>query len=299
MVYFKSPLNWVGNKYKHLEDINTIVKGKSYNKVIDAFLGAGSVLFNIDVQANFYIGNDKIKLTPNFYQAVKKINNTYNVEEFNDIISNWNEFKDKKDYYDFRNYWNNKYLNDKFDKDFIYETVILLKMCSNSMVRFNATKGYFNQGFRGISKGKHDKGESFFSDIMKNQSIKRLNELTQHLQRRNYSFKNENFINLTDLYDNNNNLLILDPPYILMADVYDTDYTAEIDDKLFDLLKNTKNDFIYFNYLKNADTVNNKLVDFIDKYNFNIIEINDKGLSGQGRNLTKDVSEVIVTNIKI
>ena len=44
------------------------------------------------------------------------------------------------------------------DKDFIYETVILLKMCSNSMVRFNATKGYFNQGFRGISKGKHDKG---------------------------------------------------------------------------------------------------------------------------------------------
>jgi hypothetical protein len=299
MGYFKSPLNWVGNKYKHMEDINSIVSGKKYNKVIDAFLGAGSVLFNIDVQANYYIGNDKIKLTPKFYQSVRNINVVYSVDKFDEISKRWNEFVDKKDYYDFRDHWNKKYLNDNFDEEFVYETVMLLKMCSNSMVRFNANKGYFNQGFRGVSKDKYDKSKSFFSDVMKTQSIQRLNELTKHLQNRNYNFKNENFINLTELYDNNNNLLILDPPYILMADVYDTNYNAETDDKLFDLLKNTKNDFVYFNYLKNADTVNNKLVDFIDKYNFNIIEINDKGLSGQGRNLTKDVSEVIVTNIKI
>ena len=81
--------------------------------------------------------------------------------------------------------------------------------------------------------------------------------------------------------------------------MYDTDWTEAHDEKLFELLNNTKDDFIYFNYLERDGIVNEQLKDFINKNNLKYIEINNKTLAGQGRSKNvKTVSEVIVTNIK-
>ena len=174
MNYIKSPLNWVGNKYKYIDIINELVKGKEYEEIIDLFMGSGNVILNIDTKSNCYIGNDKNKLVPNLFTTIRKLDEDYNLEEFNKILDKWNYFREKDNYYAFREYWNKKYFADEFDKDFIYETVMLLKMCSNSMVRFNQ-QGVFNQGFRGLSAKEEIDG--FFAETMKELCIDGLNDI--------------------------------------------------------------------------------------------------------------------------
>lgn len=64
MDYIKSPYNWVGNKYKHLDIINSF-NFQEYENVIDVMMGSGNILFNIVANGNKYVGNDK----QGFYQT--------------------------------------------------------------------------------------------------------------------------------------------------------------------------------------------------------------------------------------
>ena len=293
----KTPFNWVGNKYKFMDEINRVVKKGVYNNVIDLFMGSGNLLININVNAKRYIGNDKIKLLPNIYNELSNNKYTYSLDDIETILNRFDRFSTKESYYTYRNYWNEKYLSNNFDRIFIMETILLLKMCSNSMVRFNPKEGYFNQGFRGLGKKKE-----FFTDKMKDMCLNELNELSKKLQEGEYNFTNKDFLEYINNYNcdkKEKNLLVIDPPYILRKDMYDTDWTEEHDKKLFELLNNTKDDFIYFNYLERDGVINEQLKDFINKNNLKYIEINNKTLAGQGRSENiKTVSEVIVTNIK-
>lgn len=290
MTYIKSPVNWVGNKHKYLDIINDLVKEKCYTYVYELFLGSGNILLNLECKAECYIGNDKNKLIPNLYKEICKYD--YDLLDVDSVLNRFNRFSKKEDYYIFRDFWNQKYLSDLFDKEFIIETILLLKMCSNSMVRFNPKEGYFNQGFRGLGNKKE-----FFTESMKLLVINGLNELKTKLKERNFQFITKSFDEFSDKATNS--LLILDPPYILRQDMYDTDFTEKLDEKLLDLLDNTANDFIYFNYLNRDGNTHQKLIDLIQKNGFSVFDINNKTLAGQGRNQNiREVQEVIVTNIK-
>lgn len=287
----KTPFNWVGNKFKYIDEINNLVRNKKYNSVIDMFMGSGNILLNIDLNANKMIGNDKIKLLPCIYTEVAKNKYVYTLEDVDIILNKFNRFSQKEDYYIFRDCWNEKYLNDKIDRDFIMETVLLLKMCSNSMVRFNQKEGYFNQGFRGLGKK-----DEFFTESMKRLCVDSVNALTEILNKKEFDFTSEDFLNFKDSDDNN--LIILDPPYILRSDMYTVDWNKEHEDKLNKLIMDTKNDFIYFNYLERDGIVNQELVDIIKKRGLTVIEINNKTNAGQGRiKNTIEVKEVLITNI--
>lgn len=287
----KTPFNWVGNKFKYIDVINNLVGNKKYNSVIDMFMGSGNILLNINTNANKMIGNDKIKLLPCIYIEIAKNKHVYTLEDVDIILNRFNRFSKKEDYYIFRDYWNEKYLNDKMDKDFIIETVLLLKMCSNSMVRFNQKEGYFNQGFRGLGKK-----DEFFTESMKRLCVDSVNSLTEILNKKEFDFTSEDFLNFKD--SNDNNLIILDPPYILRSDMYTVDWSKEHEDKLNKLIMNTKNDFIYFNYLERDGIVNQELVDIIKKRGLTVVEINNKTNAGQGRSKnTIEVKEVLITNI--
>ena len=287
----KTPFNWVGNKFKYIDVINNLVRNKNYNSVIDMFMGSGNILLNINTNANKMIGNDKIKLLPCVYTEIAKNKHVYTLEDVDIILNRFNRFSKKEDYYIFRDYWNEKYLNDKMDKDFIIETVLLLKMCSNSMVRFNQKEGYFNQGFRGLGKK-----DEFFTESMKRLCVDSVNSLTEILNKKEFDFTSEDFLNFKDSDDNN--LIILDPPYILRSDMYTVDWNKEHENKLNELIMKTKNDFIYFNYLERDGIVNQELVDIIKKRGLTVIEINNKTNAGQGRSKnTIEVREVLITNI--
>jgi site-specific DNA-adenine methylase len=272
-----------------LDTINELVKGKKYNKVVDVFMGSGNLILNIDCNADKYIGNDKTKLIPKLYTEISKYK--YTLDELEVIINQFNRFSEKDDYYKFREYWNQKYADDKFDKAFIYETILLLKMCSNSMIRFNH-EGVFNQGFRGLGNSKE-----FFADSMKKLCVDGLNNLSDTLKSRPYEFIVSDFLDLdkADLYGENN-LLILDPPYILRQDMYSQDFSSNHDRNLVNILQDTKSDFIYFNYLERDGESNNNLNNITKQ--FKTIHINNKTSSGQGRSQgNREVEEVIITNI--
>ena len=294
-MYIKSPCNWVGNKYKYLDKINEIVGGKKYDRVIEPFMGTGNILLNINTPAKVYIGNDNIPLIPKLYSYIMNSDLTYKLGNLENIIGAYNKFSDKDNYYVFRDYWNSKYTNNIYDKDFVYETVLLLKMCSNSMVRFNK-KGEFNQGFRGLAKDK----TKFFSSSMKVSIITQLNLLSTTLNSKNYNFMVGDFKDVLK-ETKENDLIILDPPYILRTDMYDMNFTEEDDEFLSDFLTYTKSDFLYFNYLESDGVINKRLSDLFEKFSHKFLRIeniSDKTMAGQGRKGTKEVKEVIITNIK-
>ena len=131
---------------------------------------------------------------------------------------------------------------------------------------------------------------------MKRLCVDSVNSLTEILNKKEFDFTSEDFLNFKDSDDNN--LIILDPPYILRSDMYTVDWNKEHEDKLNKLIMNTKNDFIYFNYLERDGIVNQELVDIIKKRGLTAIEINNKTNAGQGRSKnTIDVKEVLITNI--
>ena len=230
----KNPFNWVGNKYKYVKNINEIIKGK-YENVYDVFMGSGNIIVNLDCSANLFIGNDIIPLLPNLYNVIKK-QEKFTKVELDEIINKW-RFTDKTHYYDFRDHWNKKYLFDNYDRKFIYETILLLKMCSNSMVRFNRKHGYFNQGFRGISKGRKE----FFTPMAKDKIVRELNDFRTKLQENTFEFHNKDFKDLL-LLVNKGDLVLLDPPYILSEGMYGADFTKEDDQYIFDFLSTTEAD---------------------------------------------------------
>ena len=207
-------------------------------------------------------------------------------------MNNFDRFSTKESYYIFRDHWNKKYLNNIRDRIFCVETALLLKMCSNSMVRFNPTEGYFNQGFRGLGKK-----QEFFTDQMKSIVVDGLNELQLLFNDKKFYFLNKDF-EYCIVRPKEKSLLIIDPPYILRKDMYDTDFSEEDDNRLLDLLKNTRHDFIYFNYLLREDVINESLNNFIDSGSYKVIDINNGTMAGQGRSKNiKEVREVIVTNV--
>lgn len=285
----KSPFNWVGNKYKYINKINNLIN-KEYDKIIDVFMGSGNILLNLDIKANHYIGNDIIPLLTNIYKELIINNYQYDIILFNEICKQYNDFSNKQDYYNFRKDWNSNYKISNYNKNFILETLLLLKMCSNSMVRFN-NKGEFNQGFRGCHG-------PFFNEITKNNIINELNNLSNFLQNKNYKFTNFDCLKLLDnLKDTKNNLIILDPPYISSLGMYNlSSYNKEKDLQILNYLNNTKNDFIYFNYLINENFEYLELKNFAKNYNVEII--NDKTCSGQNRKLNvKSIKEVLIYKI--
>lgn len=290
MTKIKSPFNWVGNKYKYVDTINELIKDKSYNNVYELFMGTGNILINLECEAKSFIGSDVNRLIPSVYNTIKE--NTYTVQDIEDVLNENNRFSAKDDYYTFRDNWNEKYFNNTYDKKFSVETALLLKMCSNSMVRFNKNTGKFNQGFRGLGNSKE-----FFADSMKQLVLDGLNNLHKKFNENEYIFKEMSFEQYID--NGQNDLLILDPPYLLESEMYNLSFTETLDNMILELLNNTKNDFIYFNYIKRGDLEHEKLKKLVQDNNFEVIVINNKTNSGQGRkNFSLEIVEVLVTNIK-
>jgi site-specific DNA-adenine methylase len=289
----KSPFNWVGNKLKFLVQINEIVTGKHYLSVIDLFMGSGNVLLNLDCIADKWYGNDRQRLIPSVFTSMKDME-AFSYMEVESILDRNARFSSKESYYSFRDEWNTKYFDSQFDRVFVLETALLLKMCSNSMVRFN-TQGVFNQGFRGLGADKE-----FFKGNMLQDIVNQLNHLLITIQSRNFKFTHKDFKSYED-EGKTGRLLILDPPYALGdTGMYNQEFSASDGRHLLSLLETTRNDFIYFNYLEHGNNTYAELRDLIARRDFRVIDIGDNNVSaGQGGKIAKHVREVMVTNVHL
>ena len=282
----KSPFNWVGNKYRYIDIINKLILNKQYENVYEPFLGTGNVLLNIQCNATNYFGNDIIYLIPEIYNFIKNDNYVYTLQDFEDVETKYNNFSVNADYYDLRSDWNTQYLNKNYSREFVIKTIMLLKMCSNSMVRFNS-KNQFNQGFRGITDG------NFFKDITKINIIDSLNDFSTHLKKNNFIFTHDNYFNINFKEDS---LLIIDPPYLLSEGIYSSNIDEQLDKNIIEKMLDSNCDFLYFSYENNNGKVNNN-IPLLSGYNKMYLSTSD--CSGQNRSTSiKSVKEVLFYKIK-
>lgn len=137
-----------------------------------------------------------------------------------------------------------------------------------------------------LQEGQDERKVTFTEDGLLS-IVQQLNELTRQLQSRKYTFKVGDFSEY--VLNTNHDLLILDPPCILAED--SSMYRDVHEFILYDMLVNTKNDFILFGYLERDGIVNLKLRQFTRYFGLKMIYLPPKERS-ERRSI-----EVMVTNI--
>ena len=278
--FLKSPLNYIGGKYKLLPQLTEYFP-KNINTFVDLFSGGFNVGINVDSKKT--ICNDINSFIIDLYKELynKPINDVLQhienrIDEYG--LSKENEEAFKK----FRVYYNKT-------KDPI-DLYTLSCYSFNYQFRFNNDKEYNNPFGRNRSQ---------FSDNMRNNLIL----FTQKLKDMNIEFSSEQFdkLNLQDL--NNNDFVYCDPPYLITTGSYNDgnrgfkDWKEEEELKLYKVLdeldkKNVR--FALSNVIEHKGKENKLLKEWSKKYK--VIYLTSD-YSNSSYNTTREKSiEVLIVN---
>lgn len=295
---YRSPLFYVGDKYKLIREIKTHLP-QHIGRFIEPFVGGGSVFLNIN--ADEFLLND----INSFVIYIHKMLCTYagREEEF------FNEFFQLVDYYHlslsyrentvplelkaaypktyFAKY--NKAAYSELKKDFnqggkqnFMQLYALLIYGFNRMLRFNK-KGDFNLPVGDV-------------DFNKNTYVA-LKDYFMLMEQKNVIWHNEDFRTFLDNIDyREDDLVYLDPPYLITFSEYNKLWNDETERDMHHLLDDLNEHHIRFaisNVTHYKGKINNLFLEWSERYNSfpiksNYISFND--------NTIKSFNEVLVTN---
>jgi DNA adenine methylase len=294
----RSPLFYVGDKYKLLEEISLYFP-KKVNKFIEPFAGGGTVFLNIN--ADEYLLND---IDPNvimihkfLLNESKNVNNFFKkvydtAVEFNlsrsykeDRVPEEMKHRYKKTYYAKYNKEGygklKKEYNDLVIKD-PFILYLLLIYGFNRMLRFNS-KGEFNVPVGNVDFNNNVKNSlvSYF-DFVKNKKI---------------TWSNKDFLDfLNSINYDKDDFIYLDPPYLISFSEYNKLWDENEDRrllKLLDILNRKGINFAISNIILHKGKRNAIFIEWMKGYNVykiksNYISYHDNGV--------KKIEEVLVTN---
>lgn len=286
--FVKSPLNYIGGKYKILNQIVPIFPN-NINNFIDLFTGGGNVAVNVKAQKIFMNDNliyliDLYKL---FYElgydeVLKYIYNR--IEEYqlsNDNTEGYNRLRDE--------YNTNRKPLDLF---------VLVSYSFNHQIRFN-NNHQFNNPF-----GKY---RSSFNNSIKNN----LENFIHRMQSLNIHFSNNNFECFNFDFLKENDFVYCDPPYLISTGTYNdgkrgfTGWNKNNEIMLLNILDNINRRNIKFalsNFLIHNGHINNILNEWITYNNYNVTKIDsnyNNSCYNKKLSLEAQTIEVLVTNYKI
>ncbi len=278
--FLKSPLNYVGGKYKLLPQLLEHFP-KEINTFLDMFSGGFNVGINVDSKKT--ICNDINSFIINLYKELYKepINNVLGhiqnrIDEYGLSKENEEGFKKFRIYY-------NKTKNP-------IDLYTLSCYSFNYQFRFNNDKEYNNPFGRNRSQ---------FSENMRNNLIL----FTEKLKNMNIEFSSEQFdkLNLEDLTDKD--FVYCDPPYLITTGSYNDgnrgfkDWKEEEELKLYDMLDNLNDKHIKFalsNVIEHKGKENKLLKEWSKKYK--VIYLTSD-YSNSSYNTKRDKSiEVLIVN---
>lgn len=284
--FVKSPLNYIGGKYKILNQIVPIFPN-DINNFIDLFTGGGNVAVNVKAQKIFMNDNliyliDLYKL---FYELKynKVLEYIYNrIEEYqlsDDNVDGYNRLRDE--------YNTNRKPLDLF---------VLVSYSFNHQIRFN-NNHQFNNPF-----GKY---RSSFNNSIKNN----LENFIHRMQSLNIHFSNDNFECFNFDFLKENDFVYCDPPYLISTGTYNdgkrgfTGWNRDSEIMLLNILDNLNKRKIKFalsNFLIHNGQINNILKEWISYNNYNIkkIDSNYNNSCYNKKSLSQTI-EILVTNYKI
>jgi DNA adenine methylase len=268
-----TPIKTQGKKTKLIDFI--LNNTPSYDGVYyEPFMGSGQVGFNISNQKSVF--SDVNKHIIQFYNDIKsnKINPEL-VRKYLELEGSNLTIKGEEHYYTIRNRFN---LTPN-SLDFIF----LNRSCFNGLMRFNK-KGWFNTPFcRKPSRF----SKSYITKIV-NQIKESYNKISQY----KFDFVEETYYNIIPKAKEND-FIYLDPPYMGRNTGYFVSWSEEDEERLYELLKNTKAKFMISNWKSYGEKEN----PYFKKWEIFNIKIKDHYyFVGSKEEYRNTVQEVIITN---
>lgn len=275
----KSPMNYVGGKYKLLPQILPLFP-KDINTFVDLFCGGFNV--GVNIEANKIIGNDLCKEIIEVYKGIQKegLENSLNLikNEINKYDLNKTNEEGFKQIRSFYNEGNKEW----------YIFYAMLTHAFNYQIRFNK-KGEYNMPF--------GRNRSYFNSTLERNFIK----FAKAIEEKNIIFTNHNFKDLKINLLNKDDFVYLDPPYLITCASYNEQggWNEEEEYSLLSLCDNLNNDNIKFalsNVLEHKGLKNEILMKWANNYKIHYLNYDYNNCNYQDKNKDNKTIEVLITN---
>lgn len=280
--FIKSPLNYIGGKYKLLPQIIKLFPD-NINTFVDLFAGGFNV--GINVKANNYICNDINIYVINLFKKFKELDIKEILNRINENIEKYQLSKtNEAGFIKLRAYYN-KYRN-------LIDLYTLVCYSFNYQFRFNNSHE-FNNPF--------GKNRSCFSETMKDNLIIFCNKL----KTMDIRFENKDFININLDSLGPKDFIYCDPPYLITTGSYNDgnrgfkDWKDKEDDDLLKLLDNANEKGIKFalsNVIEHNGTINQNLLNWSKKYKLYEIKSDYANCSYHKKDKLAKTREVLIVN---
>ncbi len=272
--YIKSPLNYVGGKYKLLPQIVPLFPEK-IKTFVDLFGGGFNV--GVNVRAEHIVYNDVCSQVVELLNYLKH----YSVEELlgkiNFYIDTYGLTKINKEGY--------LKLSDDYNKNpnpIMFYTLICYAF--NYQIRFNS-KGTYNMPF--------GKDRSSFNPALKNKFI----SFVEQLHNIDCCFKNSNFNKFNVSEFDSSDFVYCDPPYFNSVASYNEQggWTEQDEKDLLNLLDTLNERNIQWALSNNLKYDNPLLDKWVEKYNIHYLNGDYSNCNYHKIDRSKDI-EVLITN---
>ena len=280
--YIKSPLNYIGGKYKLLDQILPLFP-KNIETFVDVFSGGANV--GINVQANKYIFNDMNNRINEMFRYFQTQSPVKIVQQIEERIDEWGLSKTNEEaFLAFRKQYN--------ENPNPLDLYVLSSFSYNYQFRFNNSME-FNNPF--------GRNRSHFSDNMRTNLL----NFTTKLQTLSATFSDSffeefDFSGLTD-----RDFVYFDPPYLITTGSYNdgkrgfSNWGEKQENEMYQVLKNLTERNIKFalsNVLVHKGKHNTMLEKFINDEGLFVYKL-DYNYKNSSYNTTKQESiEVLITN---
>lgn len=277
MELVKSPLNYVGGKYKLLPQILPLFPD-NINTFVDLFAGGCNVAVN--VKANKYIVNDTESEVINLIKHIYHIDLDVMLDKINTYIETYKlDRENSQGYLDLRADYNNE---SKLKHPLHFYTLICHSF--SNQIRFNSN-GEFNMPF----------GKRTFNDKLRNRFIK----FVERIKTMDIDFRSQDFREFEFQYGD---FTYIDPPYLLGTASYNENggWTERDDCDLLSILDSLNKSNIKFalsNVFENKGKINERLIEWSKQYKVHHLNNSYSDSNYQSSDRGKDTTiEVLITN---
>lgn len=277
--FIKSPINYIGNKYKIISQIIPLFPQK-IKTFVDVLGGSGTVLLN--VSANQYVYNDINPYVASIFNGLVFQDCEEIISQMENIISEYKLSKTNKEGFE---KLREDYNNGKNDWLTLYT---LMCYSFNYQFRFNNIHQY-NSSF--------GKNRSCFSDNQR----KNIRAIRTVIGNKAVSVSAKNFIDLDYSEYANDDLVYFDPPYLNSTGSYNDGkrgfegWTEQHENQLLQLLDDLDNRGVGFALSNNLKYGNPLLEQWRSKYKTNYLYGDYSNCNYHKIDRSKDI-EVLITN---
>lgn len=273
--YIKSPLNYVGGKYKLLKEILPLFPDK-INTFVDLFGGGFNVGININAEHIVY--NDLEKHVVELLDYLSNNETEKLLSEIDALIEKYNLSKENAEGFNQLR----EYYNEVDNSPIVFYTMICYAF--NYQIRFNQN-GKYNMPF--------GKARSSFNPSLRQKFI----DFVEVLHSKDITFLSESFeiFNVEDL--DSNDFVYCDPPYFNSVAAYNEQggWTEKHEEMLLILLDSLNDKGVKFALSNNLKYENPLLDKWKDKYRIHYLNGDYSNCNYHKIDRSKDV-EVLITN---